>query len=515
MQSPSSRQGYASVTSTPLKSSQQPCMCIASPATESLGDLAVALAAAYKLDADPWQEHVINHWLAVGEGGWANMTCGLAVPRQNGKNVIIEIRELFGAIGRGEKILHTAHEVKTAQKHFRRLKHFFGECANDPAAKFPELNALVENIRNVNGQESIYLKNGGSIEIAARSKGSGRGFTVDVLVLDEAQELSDEALEALLSTTSSAPLGNPQWIYTGTPPGPAADGEVFSRKRRDALSGESLYTCWDEWSPPGSPKSLADINLDDRDLWVRTNPAMLSGRLKMRVLEGERKSFSDDGFARERLGWWASIDATRRLISVADWEATAVSELPDELTGHGVTRALGVAFSKDGTRTAVAGCLYDRKTGHAHVELIDVTTDTTTSSALAGWLYERRTRYSAVGVSGRSGGLALEQDLRAMKVPKGYLHVVDTREYFTACSGFLNAIQARTVTHPGGYDADTDPLDASVAVSDKKIRGADGVWGWHSTGQEGDEVPLEAVSVALWMARTSRRRPNKSQEALS
>ena len=516
MQSPSSSQGYASVTSTLLEAAQQPCICVASPATESLGGLAVALAAAYGLDADPWQEHVINHWLAVDDDNrWANMTCGLVVPRQNGKNADLEIRELFGAIGRGERILHTAHEVKTAQKHFMRLKHFFGQCANDPDAKFPDLNALVVSIRNVNGQEAVYLKNGGSIEIAARSKSSGRGFTVDVLVLDEAQELSDEALEALLSTTSSAPLGNPQWIYTGTPPSPTADGEVFSRKRRDALSGESLYTCWDEWSPPGSPKSLSDIDLDDRDLWVRTNPALLSGRLKMRVLEGERKSFSDDGFARERLGWWASIDATRRLISVADWEATGVTQLPDELTGQGVTRALGVAFSKDGARTAVAGCLYDRKTGCAHVELIDVTAGTMTSSALADWLYERRTRYSAVGVSGRSGGLALEQDLRAMKVPKGYLHVVDTREYFTACSGFLNAVQAGTVTHPGGHDADIDPLDASVAVSDKKIRGADGVWGWHSTGQEGDEVPLEAVSVALWMARTSRRRPNKSQEALS
>ena len=164
-------------------------MSVASPATESLGDLAVALAAAYKLNADPWQEHVLNHWLAVGEDGWANMTCGLAVPRQNGKNAVIEIRELFGTIGRGEKILHTAHEVKTAQKHFLRLKHFFGECANDPDAKFPDLNALVASIRNVNGQEAVYLKNGGSIEIAARSKGSGRGFTVDVSVAVDGCEL--------------------------------------------------------------------------------------------------------------------------------------------------------------------------------------------------------------------------------------------------------------------------------------------------------------------------------------
>ena len=38
-----------------------------------------------------------------------------------------------------------------------------------------------------------------------------------VLVLDEAQHLDDDELEAIRSAVSSAPLGNPQVIYTGTP----------------------------------------------------------------------------------------------------------------------------------------------------------------------------------------------------------------------------------------------------------------------------------------------------------
>ena len=111
------------------------------------------------------------------------------------------MRELFGIVQLGEKFLHTAHEVKTARKAFLRLASFF-----ENTRKWPELADLVKDIRRTNGQEAIVLTNGGSVEFVARSKGSGRGFTVDVLVCDEAQELSDDALEALMPTTSAAPL---------------------------------------------------------------------------------------------------------------------------------------------------------------------------------------------------------------------------------------------------------------------------------------------------------------------
>jgi hypothetical protein len=44
------------------------------------------------------------------------------VGRQNGKNAILEARELAGLFLLGEKlIIHTAHEQKTASEHFRRM----------------------------------------------------------------------------------------------------------------------------------------------------------------------------------------------------------------------------------------------------------------------------------------------------------------------------------------------------------------------------------------------------------
>src|SRR5690606_29952691 len=115
-------------------------------------DDAIFLASQYGLTPDPWQEHVLREWLArrAEDDKWAHSRCGLSVPRQNGKNALLEIRELFGIVELGERFLHTAHEVKTARKAFLRLASFF-----DNEKKYPELAGLVKEIRRTNGQEAI------------------------------------------------------------------------------------------------------------------------------------------------------------------------------------------------------------------------------------------------------------------------------------------------------------------------------------------------------------------------
>lgn len=343
--------------SVSLSGSQAPRVHVAPrAASKTYGDLAADFASDYGLTPDPWQQVVLDDWLAEKAGQWSSLTCGLSVPRQNGKNALLEVRELFGTVGRGERILHTAHEVKTARKAFKRLQHFFGTRPDDPAAKYPELNALVREIRNVNGQEAVVLKNGGSVEIVARSKNSARGFTVDVLVMDEAQEMTEDDLEALMPTTSSAPLGNPQWIFTGTPPGPRANGEIFTRVRREAIDGKSKRLAWHEWSfAPGA-------TLDDREQWTSANPALITGRLQMAVIEGERARFSDEGFARERGGVWDETSSTQSAVPYGPWL---------ELSDPSAERGTGVSFGADVAedRSAWIAVAWRREDGAAQVML--------------------------------------------------------------------------------------------------------------------------------------------------
>lgn len=313
------------------------------------------LASCYGLTPDPWQVDIINSWLArrPRTRKWVHKRNGLAVPRQNGKNGALEVRELYGLVELGEAILHTSHQIKTSRKAFKRLKSFFGEKRDDPDAKFPELNALVAEVRNTNGQEAIVLKdiwrvdgklvrsvgrpllgavvehvaNGGFIEFATRTSRGGRGTTYDLLVVDEAQHLSEEDLEAIRPVISSAPLGNSQIIYLGTPPDPekldAKIGEAWVRIRKG--SGKAKDLGWIEYGVPDGP--MPDI--DDLELLYQANPALEvrhgngSFGLDLETVQGERAELTPAGFARERYGWWGNPDAGahRGVIQMDQWKS--------------------------------------------------------------------------------------------------------------------------------------------------------------------------------------------------
>ena len=100
-----------------LVGNQLPRYRIAPAYRVTAGADAGTLGEAYGLKPDLWQQYVLDDWLATNtKGALLSGVCGLAVPRQNGKNAILEIVELFKATIQGRRILHTAQELKTARK---------------------------------------------------------------------------------------------------------------------------------------------------------------------------------------------------------------------------------------------------------------------------------------------------------------------------------------------------------------------------------------------------------------
>lgn len=458
------------------------------------GDDACFLASSYGLTPDPWQALVVTSWLGrKADGMLASGRCGLAVPRQNGKNGVLEVVELFKIVVLGRRVLHTAHEVKTARKAFLRLKSFF-----ENERLWPELAGLVKEIRQTNGQEAIVLNNGGSVEFVARSRGSGRGFTVDDLVLDEAQELNDEQLEALLPTISAAPSGDPQIIMTGTPPPPNADGAPFRRMRSTGVEGKDRRLSWHEWSPERAPDPS-----DHAALMVcaaATNPA-LGLRLQVQVVEDELAQMSFAGWMRERCGAWDS-DALGGVIDYPAWLGLSVPT--DEAPTDGVV-AFAVKFSTDGERV---GCGVARLPagGVPHVEALGVSATSDGSAALVAWLVERWRGASLILVDGKAGAGDLVTELVTAGVSRRRVRVVSVDEAITAHAAMLRAVQEGELTHLG-----QPGLDAQVRVAGKRKIGNAGGWGWQSVTPDGDVTALEAVTLARFAVMSSRRKQSSGE----
>lgn len=454
------------------------------PGVTTDGADACWLTSAYGLVPDEWQRRVVAGWLRrrVG-GGYSASRCGLAVPRQNGKNGVLEVVELFKMVAQGRRVLHTAHEVKTARKAFLRLASFF-----ENPRKAPELASMVAYVRRTNGQEAVVLNNGGSCEFIARSKGSGRGFTVDDLVMDEAQELSEDALAALLPTISAAPSGKPQQLMTGTPPGPNMKGDAWTRVRQAGLEGTADRLAWFEWS------AERGVNLDDRQAWADANPA-LGGRVGVETIVDERLAMDDDTFARERLGMWSAASTTA-VIDPVLW-----SEIADErsLATDALALAVDIAPDRSSSSVALAG---RRDDGLYHVELDEQKNG-------VGWVvpYLRRLldanpNVRALVIDAASPAASLADELSRERVR---VTTTNTREYAAACGHFYDGVMEQWLRHTG------QPA-MTYALASARTRSLGDAWAWNRKNAASDITPIVAATLALWGAQSSTvKRPARKR----
>lgn len=468
--------------------SQEPRIKIEPHRATTDGDDAVLLMNEYGYDLDDWQKAVIDCWLGRDENDKYNVTsAGLTLPRQNGKNVCLEAREFFGLVVNGEKILHTAHQVRTSKKSFRRLVQMFTD------KRHPEIIEIVKQIRFTNGEESIELDNGGTIEFSARSRQAARGFDgISLVIYDEAQELTDDQVEAIMSTLSASATGTRQVIYTGTPPYPGCPGDVFRRRRNVCLTDAGKHDSWHEWSVEG--KTIEDIDVTDSMLWYMTNPA-LGIRLSEDFTSEECRTMSADGFARERLGWWSPIlvEDSKNAIDKNFWDLCASKEEKPE----GKT-AYGVKFSLDGSEVSLAGAVVDCN-GRSRISLIKHDTTARGIKWLSDWLNERANSACCVVIDGRNGVDILCERIADTWRYKDSVIRPNTKDVIAAASLLSNEVNEQTMTW---YEYQDDLNDSAINSVKRPIGGG---WGFGGT----NATPIEACSLALWGVRNSKRDPSK------
>lgn len=449
----------------------------------------IGLAASAGLILDPWQEYVLTHGLGErADGSWAAFKSSVWVPRQNGKGAIIEALELgWLFLTRERLVLHSAHEYKTAQEAFLRIRELVQST--------PDLDRRVNRYWQANGEQGIELTRsagGGRLRFIARSSGSGRGFSGDKNIMDEAQELNGDQMAAQLPTLSARP--DPQLWFFGTPPKTAA--AWCYGLREDGASGADprmMHMDWgtdlDPTDPEQRKRAAADV-----DLWYACNPAM-GRRITEEFVRGEAlPSGLGEQFMIERLGGWLPrLTEGGGPLTLEAWGNLVDEE--SRRTGE-VAFAVDITPSRDWASIAVYGL---REDGLGHLEVVDRRPGTE-------WVVDRlvqlaeRWRPVAIGLDtkGPAGSLLVDLDKAGIGKPddpeapeRGDLAIPTAQDVAAACGQLVDAVTQGTVRHIGQDEV-------TAAIRGAKTRPLGDAWAWGRRISTVDISPLVALTLARW-----------------
>lgn len=440
---------------------------------------------------DAWQVGIGKLIFAKREDGI--YACGvggavISIPRQVGKTHMVAGFMLALCNAQPNTlVLWSAHRSRTHNETFAAMQGIVNR---------PDVKPFIAHIRRGAGQEAIEFKNGSRILFGARENGFGRGFPeVDVIVLDEAQILTEKAMDDMVPATNAAPNG--LVIMMGTPPRPIDPGEVFTQRREEALNGDK-DTLFIECSAD------PNANLDDKKQWMKANPSYPE-RVSTTAFQRMRKLLAnDESFKREGLGIWDEKALTARAIQPEAW-----NKLQAEPPTAGRT-VYGVRFSPDGLEVALSAACRPDNDGPIFIEGIRSEPLSAGTSWLIDYLVDRKDTAAQFVIDGKAGVGYLVNALQERGVRQKNLIWQPSLEQVIAAHAMLDqAVIAGTLSHSA-----QDELNMQVLSATRRKIGARGGFGWQAP--EGGSVSLfEAATLAFWGAKTTRRNPGKRKQRIS
>lgn len=434
---------------------------------------------------DEWQRGAGTLILGKRADGSYAATVGgitLSIPRQVAKTFLVG-RIVFALciLFPGLKVLWTAHRTRTATNTFKHLQGY---------AKRKQVAPYVGEIRRTNGEQEIPFLNGSVIMFGARETGFGRGFDeVDVEVFDEAQILTERALDDMVPATNQSrhPHGA-LLIFMGTPPKPSDPGEAFTSRRAEALAGESEDAVYIECSAdPGADP-------DDRKQWAVANPSYPHRTPERSMLRMRKNLVSVESWRREALGIWDEVTTSQPL-----WQAIDEDEWHARRHGGPIAKPTGWGIDTDvnakGEMWSTIGC--------ADLEAVDIV-ELREGQA---WVVESLKQLRAAHPTARRVGLAGDGkagELKKRLTDAGF-EVVDfaARRGAQATGAMRTGIKDGSVRLVEGDNPFTRSLDRAAALATVRSLGDDTVT-WHHETSDGDIGPVCAVTWAKAMAKARK-----------
>ena len=442
------------------------------------GDEAMEFLALVGIDLDPWQEHILRASLNTRGGGdsparWAATEIGLIVPRQCGKTVIAELRELVGLFVLGEQLqIHSAQLFSTAKESFLR------QVAR--IRKVPDLHSMVHKFRTGNDNVSIELKNGSRLMYQARGNDPSRGFSADLVVYDEAYGLTAEVIAASMMTLSARP--NPQlWYCSSTG---MEDSEFLYRVRERGLSCAPRLAFFEFSASPG-------CDPQDRDEWYKAIPA-LGIRIEEEFIESEGRALDwGKQFRRERLGLWAD-NSLRDVLPLDWWEACGEPE--SVINDDDFVVGVDVSPFRDRASVAVCGLTAD---GRRQVEVIETGRGTDWICDYVEKLTMSSRPPSKIAIQGGGSPGSFIAPLQQLGVE---LVVLGPSDIGRATGEFFDSVRDRKLVHlsdPVVYSALAN--STRYSIGSKEGGNESPAWGFSRKDQSSSDItPIVACCYAFY-----------------
>ena len=451
---------------------QSPTQSVLLPFRESRFQEAVDLYQRSGRTVHDWQSGLLEPILATNdEGLWVHTKFGYSVPRRNGKNEVVAMRELFG-LYLGQNMLHTAHRTTTSHAAWERLCNILDESSVD----YKSLRAT--------GRERIELdETGGRIEFRTRTTtgGLGEDLTYSSLMKRRVHRRPESALKYTVTDSK-----NPQTIKCVERRRPRSEWDGLPALRTKAIEGGAVNTGWAEWSVEKESDPY------DRELWYKTNPSL--------GLIFTERSVSDEigsdiiDFNIQRLGLWLKYNQ-KSAISENEWMDLKAKTLP-VLKGR---LFAGIKYSHDGQSVALSIAV-KTATGKIFLEAIDCQSVRNGN----GWIlnFLAKADVQKVVVDGASGQQILADEMNDIRLAAPIKPTVSN--IIVANASFEKGIFQQTIEHAG-----QPSLTQIISNCEKRNIGSNGGFGYKSQVEDYDIALMDSAILAHWAC--SEAKPKRRQ----
>jgi hypothetical protein len=445
----------------------------------------------------PWQRWLLLHALELDEatGLYRYRIVVVEVARQSGKTLVMLILALWHIYALDSKmVIGTAQDLTRSEKSWAEAVEWAME--ND------ELAPLIEDVKRGH-PKVLTLITGCEYRVAAASRRGGRGFTGDLVLLDELREhQSWDSWASVVNTMNARPRAQ-AWAFSnagdslsvvlrylrasahrdlGWPDGDA-DAEVLGEVDEDInLDGDNQLG-WFEWSAAPSARR------DDMAALAQANPSkdhteVTENCITERALMAALRTSPPHVFDMECMCRWVSLAGGGPFPEGA-WAATLDN---DATPAEGAKSAICVEVSGGlRERTYVARAALDDE-GRP---VFGIWADQAGTDWVMDWLRANRSGYSVIVLRSGAGtpALSLLDQIEAAELPLEKWSAADVSAAHGLMFDAVRDDKTRHRSHPG--------LDMAATSAAIKVQ-AGGGWIIDPKNSPSDTAPLTAALGAVW-----------------